>query len=259
MKHREKAGPRPPAERLGRALLAAAFWLAVWALAARWVGRELLLPSPLAVGRALGLLVQEKSFWHGLGATLGRVCAAFLLGGLLGMALGAATAAWRWWDALLSPALRAVRTVPVVSFILLLYFLLPTGRTPVAVSALMVLPVVWRATRQGLEGADPALLELCKAYRLGPWRSFRLARLGALMPSLAAGWETGLGLAWKSALAAEVLCQPKWAAGSGLQAAKATLDTAGVAAWTVAVVAVSLTMEALLRLALRRWRGGAAA
>lgn len=243
-------------EKIGKVILPVAFWLLVWTLAAHLVGRELILPTPLAVGRALLALAGIKAFWAGLGVTMARVCAGFLLGAVLGVVLGGATAGSKWCDALLSPALRAVRTVPVVAFILLIYFTLPNGYTPVAVSALMVLPVMWRATRQGLAAADPKLLELCGAYRLGHWRSFCLARLPALLPSVAAGGETALGLAWKSALAAEVLCQPKWAAGTGLQAAKSMLDTAGVAAWTVAVVALSLAMEALFHLAIRRWKGG---
>ena len=247
---------RDSGRKIGKILLPAAFWLLVWTLAAHLVGRELILPAPLAVGRALIALARTGAFWTGLGVTMARVCGGFLLGALLGAALGGLTAAFKWCDLLLSPALRAVRTVPVVAFILLLYFTLPNGYTPVAVSALMALPVMWRSTRQGLAAAQPQLLELCGAYRLGPWRSFRLVRLSALLPSLAAGGETALGLAWKSALAAEVLCQPKWAAGTGLQAAKSPLDTAGVAAWTVAVVALSLAMEALFHMALRRWRGG---
>lgn len=244
------------ADKVRRVLLPAAFWLAVWWLCALLVGKELILPSPWAVCRALAARLGEGSFWHALAGSLGRVLCGFLLGTGLGTLLAWVTVRWRWGETLLSPALRAVRTVPVVSFILLLYFALPTGQIPVAVSALMALPVVWRASRQGMEAADPALLELAGHYRLGVWRTFRTVRLPAAHPALRAGWETALGLAWKAGVAAEVLCQPKWAAGSGLQAAKATLDTAGVAAWTVAIVAVSLGMEGIFRLSLRRWRGG---
>lgn len=243
-------------EKMRRILLPAAFWLGVWWVCALLVGKELILPSPGAVARALAGLLREGRFWRSLGCTLGRVTGGFLLGSAIGMALAGVTALSRWGDWLLSPALRAVRTVPVVSFILLLYFALPTNQLPTVVSALMALPVVWRAARQGLEAADPGLLELAEHYRLGWWRIFRYIRLPAALPALIAGWETGLGLAWKSGVAAEVLCQPKWAAGSGLQAAKATLDTAGVVAWTVAIVTISLGMEGLFRLALRRWRGG---
>lgn len=237
-------------------LVSAAFWLGVWALAAAAVGRELLLPSPAAAFHALLALMGTSDFWRSVFMSLGRVVLGFLLGAGLGTLLGAATAAWEWGDLLLSPALRAIRTVPVVSFILLLYFWLPTGRVPVAVAALMALPVAWRAARQGLAGADPLLLELAGAYRLGLWRQVTHIYLPAALPALSAGWETALGLAWKAGVAAEVLCQPKWALGTGLQVSKAYLNAPGLFAWTGTMVALSIGTEWLLRLVLRGWKGG---
>lgn len=241
-------------DRLRKILIPLAFWLLLWALCAAAVGKELLLPSPGAVFHALLSMVTQGDFWHAALLSLGRVSAGFAIGAAVGMALGGLTAASRWCDELFSPALRAVRTVPVVSFILLLFFWLPTGQVPVAVAALMALPVVWRSTRQGLSAAAPQLLELSGAYGMSPWRTFRLIRLPAALPALSAGWETALGLSWKSGVAAEVLCQPKWAAGTGLQTAKAYLESPRLFAWTAVIVALSLGMEALLKRALKDWR-----
>ena len=243
-------------KKVGGILAPILFWVGLWALGACLVGRELVLPSPLAVVRTLAGLMATAGFWRSALYSLGRVLWGFLLGSALGMVLGGLTAAFGWCDRLLSPALRAVRTVPVVSFILLLYFWLPTGRVPTAVAALMALPVVWRSARQGIAAADPQLLELGEHYRLGLWKKIRLIYIPAAMPALAAGWETALGLAWKSGIAAEVLCRPKWAAGSQLQISKAYLDSPGLFAWTVVIVAVSLGLEGLLKWTLRRWREG---
>lgn len=243
-------------EKLQNVGLPLIFWLLIWELAARWVGKELILPSPEAVARTLADLAVEEDFWCSAAASLLRMLVGFGVGAALGTALGAATAASQWCDRLFSPALRAVRTVPVVSFILLLYFSLPTARVPVAVAALMAMPVVWRSARQGIAAADPLLLELAGAYRFGQGKTIRLVYLPAAAPALTAGWETALGLAWKSGVAAEVLCQPRWAAGTGLQSAKAYLDTSGVVAWTVVIVLMSLAAEGVLKGALRRWKGG---
>lgn len=242
--------------KLLRSFLSVLFWLAVWAVSARAVGRELLLPGPGKVAWTLWSLLGDPGFWRSAGASLGRITEGFLLGSLLGMALGGVTAAFRWCDVLLSPALRTVRTVPVVSFILLLFFWLPTAQVPTAVSALMALPLVWRATRQGLDAADPRLLELAGQYRLGFGSRVRLIYLPQAMPALFAGWETALGLAWKSGVAAEVLCQPKWALGTGLQSSKAYLDSPGLFAWTIVIIVLSLGLEGLLKWVFRRWKGG---
>lgn len=245
--------------KLKACLPAALFWSAVWVLAAAAVDNQLLLPSPGAVLRALGQLTASSAAWRSIGASLARVGLGFLSGSLLGVALAAATAGWSWWDRLLSPAMRAVRSVPVVSFILLLFFWLPTTAVPAAAAGLMVLPVVWRSARQGIAAAPAPLLELAENYRLSWGRKLRFIYLPAALPALSAGWETALGLAWKSGAAAEVLCQPQRAIGTGLQASKAYLDAAGLFAWTIAIIVLSLLTESLLKALLRRWRGGGAA
>ena len=246
----------PHPSKIKKLLLPLLVWLGVWAICAQAVGRELLLPSPLAAARALAALAGTKYFWLSLLGSLGRTALGFLLGSALGTLLGGLTAALPWCDLLLSPALRAVRTVPVVSFILLLYFWYPTGWVPVAVAALMALPVVWRSARQGIAAADPQLLELAGAYGLSPWRTLTHVYLPAARPALAAGWETALGLGWKAGIAAEVLCQPNWAIGSGLQISKTYLDAPGLFAWTGTVIFLSVVTEWLFCCLLRRWREG---
>lgn len=224
----------------------------MWAILAAAVGRELILPSPVAVARSLLTLASTGTFWREVGMSLARVWAGFLLGAVLGTALGVVTAASTECGLLLSPALHAVRAVPVVSFILLLYFWFPTGWVPVAVSALMVLPVAWRSAVEGWERADSQLLELAGHYELETWKTLNLVRLPAALPSLCAGWETALGLAWKAGAAAEVLCQPQWGLGSALQRSKSTLDIPALFAWTAVIVALSGLSGQLLKRTLRK-------
>ena len=80
----------------------------------------------------------------------------------------------------------------------------------------------------------------------------RLIYLPSLRPHLSAGLLTAFGLAWKSGVAAEVLCPPERAIGSRLQQAKLGLETADLFAWTLAIVTLSLALEGLLRRGLER-------
>ena len=53
----------------------------------------------------------------------------------------------------------------------------------------------------------------------------------------------GLGLCWKSGIAAEVIGMPKGSVGERLQQAKVYLDTADLFAWTLVIVVVSILFE----------------
>lgn len=228
------------------------FWLAVWTLASLAVGKELFLPSPLRVGESLLALAQTAGFWLDLGATLGRVFLGLAWGALMGTTLAFLTHFSRWADRLISPAIRVVRATPVVSFILLVYLWVPRWAVPWVIAGLMVLPVVWGSLSAGLSNLDEKLLEFAHAYRFSKAKTLRLVYLPALRSHFSAGLLTAFGLAWKSGVAAEVICPPVQAVGSRLQQAKLGLETADLFAWTLTIIVLSLALEGALRRVLER-------
>ena len=80
----------------------------------------------------------------------------------------------------------------------------------------------------------------------------RLVYIPSVLPYFASGCSTALGLAWKSGVAAEVLCQPRLAIGARLYGAKITLEMPELFAWTIVVIVLSLLLEYALGAAFRR-------
>ena len=240
-----------------RWLLPAVFWLAVWWLLALIVGKELLIPSPPLVVRTLLELVVTGAFWRYTALTLLRITLGLLLGIVLGMLTALLTNRLSLLHALLAPAVRVVRATPVASFIILVLLWVANGRVPVVISALVVLPVIWESTAAGFRSVDRDLLEFARAYRLTRWDTWRRIVIPSMLPQLAAAVCTAIGLAWKSGVAAEVLCLPKAAVGTQVYFSKLYLDTPALFAWTLVVVALSLTVERIARrLLLGRKEGG---
>ena len=77
-----------------------------------------------------------------------------------------------------------------------------------------------------------------------------------LRPQLLAALTTAAGLAWKSGVAAEVLCLPEPSLGQRIYYTKYYLDIPELFAWTAATVALSMVLERLLRACLARWGRG---
>ena len=248
---------RPERTGAWRWLLPAVFWLAVWWLLALIVGKELLIPSPPLVVRTLLELVVTGAFWRYTALTLLRITLGLLLGIVLGILTALLTNRLSLLHALLAPAVRVVRATPVASFIILVLLWVANGRVPVVISALVVLPVIWESTAAGLRSVDRDLLEFARAYRLTRWDTWRRIVIPSMQPQLAAAVCTAIGLAWKSGVAAEVLCLPKAAVGTQVYFSKLYLDTPALFAWTLIVVALSLTVERIARrLLLGRKEGG---
>lgn len=235
-----------------RALLTVAFWAAVWQTVAAVVDVPLLLPGPIQVAGALGRLIQEQSFWSLVGLTLGRVLLGFALGALVGFLLAVGTFFVPVLDILLSPAVRVIRAAPVSSFILLCMLWLRSGIVPGFIAALMTMPIVWQNVENGLQNTDEKLLEVSRVFRMSRFRSFCCVYIPSVWGYFRAACVTSMGMAFKSGVAAEVLCQPKRAIGTQLYYAKIYLETENLFAWTAVVVGFSIILERLLILLLNR-------
>ena len=175
----------------------------------------------------------------------------------MGTLLAVITSALSWADWLFRPMVKVIRAVPVASFIVLVLLWASTGRVPAIVSGLMVLPVLWGNVCKGISQTDGQLLEAARAYRFGRWKTLRLVYVPSVLPYFASGCATGLGLAWKAGVAAEVLCQPRLAIGTQVYRAKITLETPDLFAWSAVVIAISFLLEYALGLLFRLLGKGA--
>lgn len=227
-------------------LLSAAFWLAVWQFISMIVAQELLVPAPLVVLKALTRLAGTTEFWQSAGVSLIRIVSGFIGGIIFGSISAVMTTRFRLADMLISPMLRIIRATPVASFIILALVWIKTGRLPAFISFLMVVPVVWSNVEKGIRQTDIKLLEMAKVFRLGRLKTLVSIRIPSVMPYFMAACTTGMGLAWKSGIAAEVISRPDLSIGKQLQNAKIYLETPEVFALTITVVLLSIMLEKIL-------------
>ena len=205
------------------------------------------LGTPPEVVRRLFELIASAAFWRYTGLSLLRITLGLLIGIAAGVITAVLTSRSAFLNALLAPAVRVVRATPVASFIILVLLWVANGRVPAVISALVVLPVVWESTSAGIRSVDRPLMEFARVYRLTRMDTLRHVVFPALLPHLSAAVCTAIGLAWKSGVAAEVLCLPKAAIGTQVYFSKLYLDTPALFAWTLVVVALSMTVERIAR------------
>lgn len=235
-------------------LAVAVFWLAVWALGAFAANRSLLMPLPYPwdVAAALWALLGRVAFWTDVGMSLVRIVAGFLLAAVTGVTLAVLTTRFHLLHTLFSPVLSVIRAVPVASFIFLAFLWIAADGMPTFIAFLMVMPLVWENVRRGIVATDRKLLEMARVFRLGRGRRFRQIWLPSVGPYLQAALSTGFGFAWKSGIAAEIICTTGRSIGAQIGAAKSTLNYAEVFACTVVVAALSVALERLLHSLIRR-------
>lgn len=230
-----------------RVLLPLLFWIGLWWGFAELVGQELLIPTPWRVVRELVGLAVTAEFWLTVAMSLLRIFSGAVVGGVLGVMAAVACCRYALADSILSPLIRIIRATPVAGFIILVLLWVKTGIVPAVISALMVLPIIWESVCAGIRSVDGDLLEMARAYQMEPCRVLRYIYLPTVQPLLMAAVCTSVGLAWKSGVAAEVLCLPKAAIGANVYFAKIYLETPSLFAWCIVVIILSLLLESVIR------------
>ncbi len=237
---------KPLWRRIAVALGTAAFWFAVWYLLALAVDQVILLPSPLIVWQTLCRSVVTIPFWKTVGMSLLRIAVGFTCAVLVGTLCGILTSRHRTVRTVLAPVLHIIRVAPVASFIIMTLVWIPYDGVPAFIAFLTVLPIVWLNVERGILQTDPQLLEMATAFHLPFSKILRSIYLPSVKPFFLTATVNGLGFAWKSGVAAEVICRPDLSIGKQLQDAKTYLETPEVFAWTAVVILLSLLLEWLL-------------
>lgn len=228
------------------------FWLAVWEAADHIIDNRLVLAGPVRTLQALAEQVGKADFWTICGASFVRIAAGFLLSFCVGLLLAVACHRSKVLRAFADPIVSLLRTVPVVSFIIMLLIWVGNQLLTVYLSFLIVLPLIYTNTLTGLESVDPKMLEMARVFGLSKWRTFMYVYRPALMPFLTSSCKISLGMSWKSGIMAEVLATPKPSIGKEMSTARTFLDTPDLFAWTVVVMVLSLVFEQAFLWLLRR-------
>ena len=218
-------------------------WIAAWAVLSALVGEEIFLPSPVSVIKSLLSLIPQPSFWKAVGFTLSRVIAGIVLSSVTATVLAVLSSFSGKLEILLSPLVKAVRSIPVASVIILVLLWVKSRNLSVVISSLVVFPVIYTSVLSGMKNTSPLLLEMASNYSVGRRKRIRYIYIPSVFPYLKAGMRTAVGFAWKSAVAAEVIGLPKNSIGTALYEAKIYLLTSDLFAWTLVIVILSALFE----------------
>ena len=227
-----------------------AFWVLVWHIAAGIANKNLLLkiPLPLDTAKTLILNFNKPLFWQAVLTSLSHVLLGFVSAVVLGTLAAIVANHSRLFNALSAPIFHIIRSVPVAAFIIIAWLWVPTYFLPPFISFLMVFPIIKSQIDSGLSAVDNRLTEMATVYGMGKFQIIKHIKIPTVLPFLRTASITGLGIGWKSGIAAEVICNPTGSLGALLSGAKSTINYEQVFAVTLMVVILSLILENILKL-----------
>lgn len=237
---------KSPREILKRILISfgvLAFWIGVWQIVYMTVGMDVIIPSPLGTAKRIGELLVTGDFWVITASSVVRILTGYLCGIILGLLLAGITYASPFIYNLLKPVINIAKATPVASMTIIIIVWVTNKAVPLFIVGLMVFPIIWGNTYEGIRNTDKKLLQMSDSFSVGFFHKLRFVYIPSVYPYFIAGASTALGLAWKSGVAAEILGSTQGSVGQQLNTAKVTLDSEGKFAWTVVVILLSILFE----------------
>ncbi len=232
-------------------LISIAAWILLWQYAADRLDKSVLLPRPGRVLKAFAELVKSERFGTILRSSLLHIATGFAAALVIGCLLAVLCRFSDLAAAIMIPPMKLVKTVPVVSFIILLLLWVKPERISVVISFLIVLPVVYENVSRGVRETPESMVDMARIFRVPLLRRLRFLYLPNAVPYATAAVSSGLSLCWKAGIAAEIIGLSKDSIGRQLYDAKLYLDTENLFAWTIVVILVSVVMEWLIMIVFR--------
>ena len=231
-------------------LWAILFWLLIWQVLSMHIGREILLPSPFSVFNRLMELVTESNFWASILFSSVRIMSGFFLATLTGILFASLAARFKLIEQLLVPVIMFANSTPVASIIILLLIWFSSSNLAMVVSFLMVMPIMYTNILSGIKSTDLKLLEMAQVFSMSTKRKIFHIYIWQVLPFFKAAALIGLGISWKSGIAAEIIGIPRGSIGASLHQARIFIATPDLFAWTVTIIFMSMLFERLFMLLL---------
>jgi NitT/TauT family transport system permease protein len=181
--------------------------LIVWELTCHsgWVP-EVFLPSPLSILATGWKMLQSGELIVNGTASLIRIAAGFLIGGMLGIALGLILGFSKLAEAIGNPVIHALYPIPKLALLPLIILWLGIGEvSKISIIALGVFFPVIINTYSGVKGIDPLLIKVAVSFRATRSNIIRKVILPGALPVIFAGLKLAAGTALLLLVAAEMI------------------------------------------------------
>ena len=246
-------------EKVRERILPPLVWIGIWQAGSAGLGSSLLLASPLQVARHLIGMLQKGQTWQIMVNSTAFVLLGFTLSLLLAVPCAVAAYHCPFFRRLTMPPVRAMRSVPVASFIILALVFISSKYLSILIAFTVSFPLFFIELLAALGNRDRALAEVSVVFGI-PWpeRVWRID-LPQILPGLSTSCRTATGVCWKAAVAAEIIGIPRHSIGEQMHMAKLYLDTAELFSWTVLILLLSALFEYAVQWLIRKLEKSAAA
>lgn len=230
--------------KLGVPLLILIFWEFA---SARGLVRATVLPAPSRIFETLWLLMQTGEIFTHIFVSLWRIVQGFLIGGTLGIVIGITTGLFKPIHAATSIIIGLLRPIPNLAWVPILILWFGIGETSkiVVIAIASFWPVLLNVV-DAIRRTDKKFIEVAKVLEKSRTITVFQVILPSALPSIFVGLRSGMDLAWRSVVGAELIAA---SAGIGyfMSYSREISQTDSMLASVICIAFIGLSIDFLLR------------
>jgi len=163
-------------------------------------------PTPAEVFAKVLEVNQSPKYLKNIGISLRRILFGFCIATLIAVPLGLAVGRYRRVRDLVLPACEVLRPIPAIAWVPISIMLWPTNEVSIVFITFLgsFFPILLN-TIHGVSAIDPVLLRAGRCLGANEPRLLRDVILPGALPHIFTGLAVGMGVAWVSLIAAEMI------------------------------------------------------
>ncbi len=206
-------------------------------------------PTPLEVFHEAVHVAASNAFGANIVNSLRRIFLGFFIALVAGVGLGLLIGRYRVVNQLLMPAIEVLRPIPAIAWVPMAIMLWPTTESSIVFITFIgaFYPILLNAVG-GVESLDGVLLRAGRCLGASEAQLFWHVILPGVLPSIFTGLAVGMGVAWVSLIAAEMI-SGQYGVGYYTWAAYSLVDYPAIVLGMITIGALGLLCSGAIRLA----------
>jgi NitT/TauT family transport system permease protein len=204
-------------------------------------------PSPLAVYESFTKAIHDPKFLMHIALSCRRIFIGFSLAALVGVPLGLVMGRFKRIHEVIFPVAEVLRPIPAIAWVPMAIMLWPTNEQSIVFITFLgsFFPILVN-TLHGMSLVDPVLVRAAQCLGARERSIFREVYFPASLPHIFTGLTVGMGVAWVSLIAAEMI-SGQYGIGYFTWEAYSLVQYADIALGMIAIGLLGLTSSLLIR------------
>lgn len=220
--------------------------LVIWQGVAMYMQQPKLIPEVPAMLKSFGELFLTKGFYMSVFVTVLRGMSGMFLSFVAAVLFALLFARVEWLYDLFRPLITIMRSVPVISFILLALIFLHAESIPLLIGFLTMFPLLAENLTKGISNLRPGLSRMARQFRFGRYNRWALVYYPQLKPFLFSGLASAAGFGWRAVIMGEVLSLCSYGIGSEMKRAQSFIEVPELISWTIIAILIGYVTDKII-------------